>query len=567
MLRRGKWMQGALSPGSPNAVGQRPCPRRPWLAGAVLLAVAGSGCSPGAVSEAPSKDAPPPPVVVAPAREHEVTLEQTVVGTVTPVRVSTVGSPVEGRVVEFLAQEGDLVRAEREPQSPHASEVFPLVRLRTESLKIELAAAEAELKVRQAELEELKTSKPKEIEQAEARKEAAERLKEFTKLRLERTRQLYDQDLASDDELEERASAAVAADKVFEERQAAWELLAEPGYWDEKIKQAEARIKAQEEAINRLGDDLRQHEIYAPFDGYVSAEHTEVGQWVGKGDPIAEIVELEYVDVEVPVLESHVSRLRQPVLLFSVAVDFQGDLERGSFSDAIRREFEDHGVTLSPNVTVVTEKDAARWRVSDETRSLTVVRRQRLEVYRPGTAAEVRIGALPGRSFPGEVAAIVPKADVRSRSFPVKVRVKNSPNPADPGDVLLKAGMFADVTLPVGTRAMLLVPKDALVLGEASETVCVVTPDSKQQESGPGTVQKVRVETDESVDNWIEILGPRDESGSLPLAPGQLVIVEGNERISGDGQRVMIAKTVQPEIDVPKARPTEIVRADSGPGQ
>ncbi len=70
---------------------------------------------------------------------------------------------------------------------------------------------------------------------------------------------------------------------------------------------------------------------------------------------------------------------------------------------------------------------------------------------------------LPDRVFTGRVALIIPEADARARTFPVKVRVENPPEDNGP---LLKAGMYARVTLPTGpTQNALLVPKDALVLG------------------------------------------------------------------------------------------------------
>ncbi len=57
--------------------------------------------------------------------------------------------------------------------------------------------------------------------------------------------------------------------------------------------------------------------------------------------------------------------------------------------------------------------------------------------------AGVRVEGLEGPPRTGTVERIVPSADVRSRTFPVKVRLENEKH-------LLKAGMLANVTLPVG---------------------------------------------------------------------------------------------------------------------
>jgi multidrug resistance efflux pump len=51
----------------------------------------------------------------------------------------------------------------------------------------------------------------------------------------------------------------------------------------------------------------------APFDGWISAEHTEIGQWVMPGDPVAEVVELNEVDVEIAVVEDFIVNLHTSV--------------------------------------------------------------------------------------------------------------------------------------------------------------------------------------------------------------------------------------------------------------
>ncbi|NUN51177.1 MAG: efflux RND transporter periplasmic adaptor subunit [Planctomycetaceae bacterium] len=371
--------------------------------------------------------------MVAPVEQRELNIGETFVGTVQPLRTSTVGSPVEGRVVEFLVNEGDAVKAEA-----------PLARLRTTSLDIQLAAAKAELTLRRQQLAELENgTRPEEIDQAQARMEAAKALMDFAQSRLKRTQSLFERNVASQDELQDQASAAEAAAKTYADRKLAWELAVQ-GPRMEQIEQARAQVAVQEETIRRLEDDIAEHTIRSPFNGYVTAEHTEVGQWISKGDPVADVVEISSVDVEVMVLETYLSQLE------------------------------------------------------------------------PGTEARVEISAIPGADWLGKVAAVVPQADVRSRSFPVKIRLENRPLPSG---MMLKPGMFARVTLPVGNRRpALLVPKDALVLGKA--TVVYIAADNPrapgQKAAGP-----VAVELGAAMKGLVEVRGP--------LKPGDLVVVEGNE--------------------------------------
>jgi len=152
--------------------------------------------------------------------------------------------------------------------------------------------------------------------------------------------------------------------------------------------------------------------------------------------------------------------------------------------------------------------------------------------------ARVEIEALPGRVFTGQVVLIVPQADVRSRSFPVKVRLANEPAGGDSSQtgMLIEPGMFARVTLPVGQRdSVTMVPLDALVLGEDKPVVWVITEDPAAPNQG--TAAPLPVELGVSYDDLIEVRGP--------LEPGQLVVVEGNERIR-PGQQLAITKRSRP---------------------
>jgi len=209
----------------------------------------------------------------------------------------------------------------------------------------------------------------------------------------------------------------------------------------------------QQQAVRQIEEEIDRHTIRAPFDGYVTKEFTEVGQWVARGGAIVQVVDVAEVDVLVPVLENYVGRLQL------------------------------------------------------------------------GDDAQVQFGAEIGPTLlqSAKVVAIVPQADARSRSFPVKVRMKNMPGPD--GRPLIQPGMFAKVTLPVGGRGpALLVPKDALVPGEKGLIVWVVQPAGGDAPPGQGAVRRVPVVYGAADGDWIEVRGE--------LSAGQMVVVEGNERIN-----------------------------------
>lgn len=378
---------------------------------------------------------PPALVVVADVVEREVTARRSFVGSVEPARRSVVESEVEGLVTEYLAEEGQRVEAGA-----------PLAKLRTRLAEIALDAARAELKLRAEELREQKNgSRPEELAQARARVASAQAANDMRQWRVGRARQLFDTSVISEDELKEAQMTARLAEELLAEVKEGLRL-AEAGPRAERVAQAEARVEAQQAEVARLEDELDRHTIRAPFSGYVVAENTEIGEWLGKGAAVAELVALDEVDVVAPVVEDYV-----------LGIDV-------------------------------------------------------------GMAASVTVGAVPGHVFEGNVSAVVPAADMRARTFPVKVRVANPK-----GGPLLKAGMFATIHLPVGgTEKAVLVPKDALVLGGPSPMVYVVT---------EGKAVPVPVETGIAVDGLIQVKGG--------VTGGQKVVVRGNERLR-PGQLVKI---------------------------
>ncbi len=409
----------------------------------------------------------PPAMVVAvsPIVEREVSAAQTFVGTVMPLRKATIGSAVDGRVIEYPLDEGD--RVERGQM---------LAQLHTDTIELELAAAEAELVLRKQALAELENgTRPEEIEQAKARMIAAQARGQYAQTRRKRAETLFQQRQAmSEEERDEIVALAVEAEQAYLDAKAAHQLAVE-GPRKEQIAQARAQMAMQQAAVDRLKDLVSKHTVLSQFAGYVTAEHTEVGQWLKQGDPVAEVAALDEVEVVAHVVEQSVPHIRT------------------------------------------------------------------------GTSVSVQIPAIPGEPIPGVVAAVVPQADVQARTFPVKVRVKNQLSDAGPR---IKSGMYARVLLPTGDKKMAtLVLKDALVLGGPRPIVYVVdaAPNAAQGKARPVSVQLGVAEG-----NMIEVTGE--------LQPGQLVVVQGNERLR-PGQGVQIQRVVNPTTESQTEPPAVSLRS------
>ncbi len=261
----------------------------------IAIASMAQAQSPKGKSAAP----PAPKVLVTPARADTIAEPRTFVGTIKPIRHSLVGSAAAGRVEEYLINEGDPVKAGQ-----------PIAQLRRGIIKAEVDAARATLTMRQAELAEMEKSHQDEIDQEQAKLANAQAELAYRQAKMLRSRSLGTS--IAKELYEEDSAAAQKADASVHEHQAALRILTQ-GPRQMKTEQARARLTAAQAELARLEEQFDRHTMKAPFDGWVSAEHTEIGQWVMQGDPVAEIVELNAVDIEIPVVEDFIGNLHTAV--------------------------------------------------------------------------------------------------------------------------------------------------------------------------------------------------------------------------------------------------------------
>jgi RND family efflux transporter MFP subunit len=414
-----------------------------------------------ALAQGPKGGGPPPAtVVVAKVIEREEAAGQTFIGTLQPRRRSTVGSAVDGRVDQYPINDGQWVKK---------GEV--LAELLKESMKIEIRNAKAELALRQAELDEHKNGSQEEDKaQARAKQASMKALWDYAKARHTRSENLFQRGTGiTQEDMDASLSNLSAAEQNYVAAKAAYDLIKD---WPrpEKMAQMQAKFDAQQEMVNQLEDRLAKYTIRAPFDGYVVAKHTDVGEWINRGDAIAEVISIDPIEVVVSVPESSIPNLQEALA------------------------------------------------AAEETGG-------------PLTAA-VRVDALGAELFTGSIERIVPQADLRSRTFPVMVLLQN---PVVGKSHKFKSGMICHVSLPAGKpQKMLLVPKDAVVLG--GQTPRVMVADKSED---PTTKKEVVIGKPVPV----EIGAP---SGSLiqvtgPLKPGMSVVIRGNERLI-PGQPLNVVK-------------------------
>ena len=427
-----------------------------------------SGCQ--KAKRDPPAGPPPASVEVAPVQRGTDLQElRMLVGTVVPEKMATVGSAVSGRVIEFPLNEGDRVSANG-----------TLAQLLTDTVQLELRAAQAELDLRTARLEELRNgTRPEELAQAAARAAAARAAVEYAHAQLQRAETLRTSGSAiSEGEFQQVRSAALDARETLNERIAAYDL-AVAGPRREAKKQAEAEVAMQEALVAKIEDQIKKHRIVSRFDGYLVTEHTEVGQWVNAGDPIADVAMLTPIDVLFDVPESDVAFLKR------------------------------------------------------------------------GETIELTVPAL-GKSYTGSIQHIVPRADPRSRTFPVKVEVDNRSEGDEPPP--LKSGMLVRASFAAGPRHDgWLVPKDAVVPQPMGSLPLLVVVDSSGPDAEAARARIVRVQTGVALGEMIEVVGDIQE--------GDEVVVLGNERLRA-GQS-LIVQSRRPARDLAEIHPALVETSTS----
>ena len=131
---------------------------------------------------------------------------------------------------------------------------------------------------------------------------------------------------------------------------------------------------------------------------------------------------------------------------------------------------------------------------------------------RKGMTAKFTISALDNKQFEGTITNIGVVADQFSRTYEVKLTVKNN-------DLEIKPGMVCDVTLNTNIdKQMVLVPYNAVSKdSDGNSYVYVVSPDSK-------SVKKQPIKVGNYQSSGLEVI-----SG---LTTSEVVVVEGKEKLS-----------------------------------
>ncbi len=313
------------------------------------------------------------PVQTALVREALVSQQVSIIGTTEAFRKSTVAAEVSGRVEKLHVQEGDFVKKE----TPLVSLGSIDTALRLKGVVAGGAAVKARLVLAEKELE--------------------------------RVRKL-------------KTTNSVAAKQYDEAYFKAMSLTSE--------------LERNSAEIERLEFELARKTVRAPFTGFITHEHTQVGQWMPIGGSVVTLVDLSSILIRADLPEAQAVRLN-----------------------------------LDKNAAVI-------------------------------------IGSLSDRPLVAKIEVVMSQGNPVSRTFPVRLKL---PNP----QYSIKSGMEAIATFELGRKIKsILIPKDAIVPSGTANLV-------------------FRVDQGKAFPVPVSIKGYYGNEAAVQgdLAPGQLVVIRGNERL------------------------------------
>ncbi|PSW18805.1 efflux transporter periplasmic adaptor subunit [Photobacterium sanctipauli] len=293
-------------------------------------------------------------------------------------------------------------------------------------------------------------------------------------------------------------------------------------------------------------DESQLWQINSRVSGWIQSLNVNaIGEKVEKGEVLFELYSPELVRAQEELLNA--KRIGKAVLVLgakdrlrSLGVDNQQIntlLRRGKAAQNIAIKAPADGVIatlnvrngayLSPQQTVISGGSLDNIWVDAE-----VFERQ-AHWIKAGTEAQMRIDALPGQQWQGEVDYIYPILDPKTRTMRVRLKFSN-PN----GE--LKPNMFANLTLTPRTDEQALVVPEQAIIRSANMSRAVLA-------LGEGKYRSVAIETGRSAGGMVEVV--KGLSANEKVVTSAHFLIDSESSLSADFSRME-----------PKAQPTNIVQ-------
>jgi membrane fusion protein (multidrug efflux system) len=159
---------------------------------------------------------------------------------------------------------------------------------------------------------------------------------------------------------------------------------------------------------------------------------------------------------------------------------------------------------------------------------------QALAQVKTGLPVTVSIDAFPGQKFPGMISAINSVVDTASRTVQLRATIQNA-------SLLLRPGMFATITISVGTPTSLVtLPQTAITYNPYGDTVYVLNKGDDHSGKAALVAKQTFVQVGDTRGDQVSIL--------KGVSPGDLVVTAGQLKLH-NGSTV----TVDNAVAVPDA--------------
>ncbi len=227
--------------------------------------------------------------------------------TVLPIHNADIRAEVEGIIAEIYADEGDRVK-----------KGDLIVRLSDRDYRAELGKVEAEIAEMRAKLRLLQAGpRREEIEVARTQMAKAQERVKYARQKLDALQGLLEDKAISRLQLQEAEEQVAVRGKEVEEARGRLKVLL-AGSRPEEIEATEAAIARLQAQRRYLDEQLQRVRIVSPISGVVTTPKLKekIGEFVNKGDLIAEVHELKTVTAEIPISEKDIAEVKVGAQVF-----------------------------------------------------------------------------------------------------------------------------------------------------------------------------------------------------------------------------------------------------------
>ncbi len=364
-----------------------------------------------------------------------------------------------------------------------------LQRLRAGSRVEEVNQGRARLAQAQARLADAQTGSVKqEIAQAQTQIESSKAQAELTAQRVERNRPLVEEGALAKDKLDELIKENRTAQAKLTESQRRLQQLQESR--ESQIKQLQAAVQVEQQALNQLQNGTRSEEI-TRAEAEVAEAKSKLAQLengnrpeeIAKAEAAVAEAKSQFAAQENGSRPEEIAQAQAELAEAQAQVRFQEvQLEdtkvRAPFAGIITQRYAIQGAFVTPATSASEATSATSTSIVALARDVEVLAKvpeADISQIKPGQIVEIVADAYPDKVFKGRVKLIAPEA-VKERDvtlFQVRVAL-------DTGKDFLQSGMNVDLRF-VGQKLSnaLVVPTVAIVTNKGQTGVLV--PDEKQQ--------------------------------------------------------------------------------------